>query len=89
MENTPEIFGLHSNAEIGYYTNAAKEMWSKLIDIQPQTGKSGSSQSRDEVINDKATGIKSKLPALFDLDRLRKKFGLDISPTTVVLLQVC
>ena len=28
-----------------------------------------------------------KLPAEFDLDKVRKKFGLDISPTTVVLLQ--
>lgn len=30
--------GLHSNAEIGYYTNAVKEMWTHLIDLQPQTG---------------------------------------------------
>lgn len=88
LENTPEIFGLHSNAEIGYYTNAAKDMWNKLIEIQPQTGKSGSSLSREEIINEKADGIKSKLPGLFDLDRLRKKLGVEISPTTVVLLQV-
>lgn len=30
--------GLHSNAEIGYYTQAAKDMWTHLIDLQPQTG---------------------------------------------------
>ena len=40
LANTPEVFGLHPNAEIGYYTSAAKEMWSHLIDLQPQTGKS-------------------------------------------------
>jgi len=39
LANTPEVFGLHPNAEIGYYTSAAKEMWSHLIDLQPQTGK--------------------------------------------------
>jgi hypothetical protein len=38
LANTPEVFGLHPNAEIGYYTNAAKEMWSHLIELQPQTG---------------------------------------------------
>lgn len=38
LANTPEVFGLHPNAEIGYYTNAAKEMWSQLIELQPQTG---------------------------------------------------
>ena len=39
MANTPEVFGLHPNAEIGYYTNAAKEMWTHLVELQPQTGK--------------------------------------------------
>lgn len=38
LANTPEVMGLHSNAEIGYYTNAVKEMWTHLIDLQPQTG---------------------------------------------------
>lgn len=36
--NTPEVFGLHPNAEIGYYTQAAKEMWAYLIELQPQSG---------------------------------------------------
>ena len=38
LANTPEVFGLHPNAEIGYYTNAAKEMWMHLVELQPQTG---------------------------------------------------
>lgn len=38
LANTPEVMGLHSNAGIGYYTQAAKEMWTHLIDLQPQTG---------------------------------------------------
>lgn len=36
--NTPEVFGLHPNAEIGYFTQAVKEMWLHLIELQPQTG---------------------------------------------------
>lgn len=39
LTNSPEVFGLHPNAEIGYYTQATKEMWSLLIELQPQTGK--------------------------------------------------
>ncbi|XP_077600352.1 dynein axonemal heavy chain 10-like [Stigmatopora nigra] len=87
LANTPEVMGLHSNAEIGYYTQAAKEMWLHLIDLQPQTGESGGSISRDEYITQVAQDIQNKLPALFDLDVIRKQFGAEISPTSVVLLQ--
>lgn len=38
LANTPEVFGLHPNAEIGYYTQAVKEMLNHLIELQPQTG---------------------------------------------------
>uniref|UniRef100_A0A3Q3DBI2 Dynein axonemal heavy chain 10 n=1 Tax=Hippocampus comes TaxID=109280 RepID=A0A3Q3DBI2_HIPCM len=86
LANTPEVMGLHSNAEMGYYTQAAKDMWLHLIDLQPQT-ESGGSISRDEYITQVAQGIQNKLPALFDLDVIRKQFGTDISPTSVVLLQ--
>ena len=46
LANTPEVFGLHSNAEIGYFTRAAKDMWSQLIELQPQSGETGSGISR-------------------------------------------
>ena len=38
ISNTPEVFGLHLNAEIGYYTQQAKDVWTQLIEMQPQTG---------------------------------------------------
>ena len=38
LVNSPEVFGLHPNAEIGYFTLATKDMWSHLIELQPQTG---------------------------------------------------
>ncbi|KAK2902109.1 hypothetical protein Q8A73_011855 [Channa argus] len=87
LVNTPEVLGLHSNAEIGYYTQAAKDMWIHLMDLQPQTGESGGSISRDEHISQVAKDIQNKLPKLFDIDVIRKKFGMHVSPTSVVLLQ--
>ncbi|XP_030648846.1 dynein heavy chain 10, axonemal [Chanos chanos] len=87
LANTPEVFGLHPNAEIGYYTQAARDMWTHLIELQPQTGESGGGISRDEYITQVARDIQNKLPKVFDLDVIRKKFGLEISPTSVVLLQ--
>ncbi|XP_076854099.1 dynein axonemal heavy chain 10 [Brachyhypopomus gauderio] len=87
LANTPEVFGLHPNAEIGYYTQAARDMWTHLIELQPQTGDSGGGISRDEYISQVARDIQNKLPRVFDLDVIRKKVGLDVSPTSVVLLQ--
>uniref|UniRef100_A0A803TD88 Dynein axonemal heavy chain 10 n=1 Tax=Anolis carolinensis TaxID=28377 RepID=A0A803TD88_ANOCA len=87
LANTPEVFGLHSNAEIGYYTQAARDMWSHLLELQPQTGESSTGISRDEYIGQVAKDIENKMPKIFDIDQIRKTFGMDITPTTVVLLQ--
>uniref|UniRef100_A0A0B7AAD9 Uncharacterized protein n=1 Tax=Arion vulgaris TaxID=1028688 RepID=A0A0B7AAD9_9EUPU len=87
LANTPEVFGLHPNAEIGYYTQAARDMWSHLVELQPQTGESSSGISREEFIGQIAQDVLNKLPVEFELDKIRKSLGIDISPTTVVLLQ--
>ena len=50
LVNTPQVFGLHSNAEIGYFTYATKDMWSQLVELQPQTGEASSGISRDDFI---------------------------------------
>jgi len=64
LTNTPEVFGLHTNAEIGYYTNAAKDMWSCLIDLQPQTGDAGAGISREAHIDKVLSPIHTQ-PAVF------------------------
>lgn len=38
LVNSPEVFGLHPNAEIGYFMQAIKRIWRHLIQLQPQTG---------------------------------------------------
>ena len=87
LTNTPEVFGLNANAEIGYYTKSARDMWEQLVELQPQTGESGGGISRDQFIDNTANDILKKIPPVNDLDKIRKKYGLDVTPTTVVLLQ--
>ena len=41
LVQTPEIFGLHSNADISYYTNATKAISADLMDLQPRSGSIG------------------------------------------------
>ena len=62
LSNTPEVFGLSTNAEIGYYMNAANELWSCLIDLQPQTGEAGAAVSRETYI-DKVCTVHCNLPS--------------------------
>ena len=31
LVQTPEVFGLHANADISYYTSATKAMWRNLV----------------------------------------------------------
>ena len=50
-------------------------------------GDIGGGISRDQFIDNTASDILKRMPAKYDLDKLRKKYGIDVSPTTVVLLQ--
>lgn len=98
LEYSPEVFGLHSNAEIGYYTNATKAMWRDLIDMQPRAVTAGGGVSREEMIASVAADIEHKIPAPFDLAVVRKSLedgaaaranrsDEPIAPTAIVLLQ--
>jgi len=39
ITNPPAVFGLHSNAEITYFNNSAKDLWHNLLLMQ--TGSTG------------------------------------------------
>ncbi|XP_026670097.1 dynein heavy chain 10, axonemal [Ceratina calcarata] len=87
LVNSPEVFGLHPNAEIGYFTLAAKEIWSHLIELQPQAEVTETGISKEEFIDNIAKEILDKVPVEFDLVRIRKNFGPMITPTAIVLFQ--
>jgi len=85
---TPEVFGLHPNAEINYLTTASKKLWKDLLELQPRTAGSGGGVTREEYIGTVATDIQARLPSLFDLNKLRKDLEADgFSPVFVVLVQ--
>jgi dynein heavy chain len=86
MVQTPEVFGLHPNADVSYYTLGTKAIWRDLVDLQPRTGGAGGGMSREDRIGGVARDIQSKIPELFDIPVLRKEIAIP-SPTQVVLLQ--
>jgi dynein heavy chain len=50
MFTSPGVFGLHSNAEIQYYTSAAKELWLNIIELQTSDGGGGGGINREDLI---------------------------------------
>jgi len=50
-------------------------------------GESTAGISREDFIDKIASDVLGKIPEEFELDKIKKRYGLDVSPTTVVLLQ--
>jgi len=65
--DSPNVFGLHPNADITYSTNRAKSMLEKIVNIQPKEANSNSSngETRDKIVQNIANDMLSKLPANF------------------------
>lgn len=47
---SPGVFGLHSNAEIQYYTNAGKELWLNIMEMQTSDGGASGGINREDII---------------------------------------
>jgi dynein heavy chain len=83
----PQVFGLHSNAEITYYTNATKDLWTNILAMQTSEGGGEGGINRDDIILTVANDILDKtIPELFDEYNIRKSFDIP-TPTQVVLMQ--
>lgn len=83
----PTIFGLHGNAEITYFSNAAKEMWSNLILMTSLNEGSGSVLFASERVSNISQEISDKLPLPFNITELKSKISKTPSSTYIVLLQ--
>lgn len=85
--NSPEVFGLHTNAEIGYFTNGTKNLWIDLISMTTSTASAAGGISKDEYLLGVIEDIQGKLPEVYDIYELRKHLGDNLKPTQVVLMQ--
>lgn len=83
----PNMFGLHSNAEIGYLTNLGESLCFTILQCSGSSGGGGGSK-KDEMVNDLIIKFLDRLPQEFNMIELKAK-AKDRSPFVVVCLQEC
>eukprot|EP00656_Telonema_subtile_P031897 TRINITY_DN3494_c0_g1_i5.p1 TRINITY_DN3494_c0_g1~~TRINITY_DN3494_c0_g1_i5.p1 ORF type:complete len:513 (+),score=163.03 TRINITY_DN3494_c0_g1_i5:92-1630(+) len=90
--NTPEVFGLHSNAEIGYFTTASKDLFEQALTLGSGAGGGGAGGKEDEVMEKVAKEILEQAPDAFDVFKIQTELIAQnaedaATPSQVVLFQ--
>jgi dynein heavy chain len=66
VNDEPEVFGMHENANLSYKINESGAILSTILDIQPRMTGSGSGKSGDEIILELIMDIQEKQPIQID-----------------------
>ncbi|KAL0221332.1 hypothetical protein RCL1_001186 [Eukaryota sp. TZLM3-RCL] len=85
---TPELFGLHPNAEIRYLTVLTNSLFNTIQDLQPRQGLAAGVVSREEKAREILEDILEKLPPEFDMHDLYSRVE-SLNPYISVCLQEC
>jgi len=83
IEN-PNMFGLHSNAEIGYLTNLGEGLCFTILQCSGSSGGGGGS-SKDDLVKGLIDKFLEKLPQQFNMIEIKAK-AKERSPYVVVCL---
>jgi len=63
--DSPEVMGLHPNADITYQTNFANTALGTIVSVQPKESSGGSGETRESVVFKMAEEMLEKLPENF------------------------
>lgn len=89
---SPTLYGLHNNAEIGFLTTVAEHLFRTIFELQPRdsgaAGAGGVTVSREETVRSIVEDLYDKLPEEFSMAELLLRTE-DRSPYVLVAFQEC
>uniref|UniRef100_A0A8C4M1C9 Dynein axonemal heavy chain 1 n=1 Tax=Equus asinus TaxID=9793 RepID=A0A8C4M1C9_EQUAS len=89
LNDMPEIFGLHDNANITFAQNETYALLSTIIQLQPKSSSVGS-QGREEIVEEVAQNILIQVPEPINLQMVMTKYPVlyEESMNTVLVQEV-
>ncbi|NXC10996.1 DYH9 protein, partial [Orthonyx spaldingii] len=87
---SPHLYGLHPNAEIGFLTQRSERLLRSVLELQPRDGSAGqgAAGTREDTVTALLEEMLEKLTDEFNLAELMAKVE-ERTPYTVVALQEC
>lgn len=87
---SPTLYGLHPNAEIGFLTTTSENLFRTVLEMQPRDSSSGggAAASREEKVKTILDEILEKLPEEFNMVELFAR-AEEKTPYVLVALQEC
>lgn len=90
ISDSPEVLGMHTNAEITFNKNKADAILATIMSIQPKETGSLGGETRENVVKQFASDLLRKLPPDFNLLQVQEqisKLGPPEAPMNVFLFQ--
>lgn len=89
LQDSPEIFGLHDNANIAYQKQESDNIVDIVLSIQPRVGGASGGMTPDQIVLSQAKALAERIPAFLDRGAAKKEItkthnGLLPSLTTVL-----
>lgn len=89
---SPALYGLHPNAEIGFLTTLSDTLFKTIFELQPRDNSDNSggakAPSREETVKNLVDDLYDKLPGAFVMSELQARTE-DRSPYVLVAFQEC
>ncbi|XP_029991393.1 dynein heavy chain 1, axonemal [Sphaeramia orbicularis] len=89
INDTPEMFGLHDNANISFAQNETFALLGAVVQLQPRAASAGG-KTLEEIVEEIVAGIVEKIPQPFSVQEVMEKYPVlyEESMNTVLIQEV-